>query len=91
MSNPCPGEDCASVGLDAIPLDDFAATDTVDDEMLVYDRWNEDAWIQSDVCYPRNQSRNCISIVRAWSCVLITHASGLLTVTSRNTIHERTG
>lgn len=55
MSNPCPGEDRASVGLDAIPLDDFAATDTVDGEMIVYDRGNEDAWIQSDVCYPRNR------------------------------------
>lgn len=74
VSNPCPGENCASVGLDAVALDDFAATDTVVGEIIVYDRENEDAWIRSDVCYPRNQSRNCIPIVQAWSCVWITHA-----------------
>lgn len=55
VSNPCPGENCATVGIDAISLDAFAAVDTDDGEMIVYDRENEDAWIQSDVYCPRNQ------------------------------------
>jgi hypothetical protein len=49
----CPAGDCPSIGVDATPLDPFASVETDSAEMLIYDQGNEDAWIQSDVYYPR--------------------------------------
>jgi hypothetical protein len=50
----CPDGDCPTVGVDASPLERFAAVETDDGEMLVYDTDGEDAWIQSDLYYPRD-------------------------------------
>lgn len=44
----CPSENCPTLGVDAVSLDEFAAVETNDGELLVYDTGNEDAWIQSD-------------------------------------------
>lgn len=55
MSSQSPGENSGSGDVDALPLDAFAAVDTYDGELIVYDRENEDVWIQSDLYYPRNQ------------------------------------
>lgn len=55
LSDTCPGENCATVGIDAVPLGAFAAVETGDGEMIIYDQENEDAWIQSDRHYPRNR------------------------------------
>lgn len=55
MSHQQLGETADTVGIDAIPPDAFDATDTYEGEMIVYDRENEDGWIQSDLYYPRNQ------------------------------------
>lgn len=55
LSDADPGENCTTVGVDAVPLGAFAAVETDDGEMIVYDRENEDAWIQSDRHYPRNR------------------------------------
>lgn len=55
VSNQSPAENFDSVGIDAVPPDAFAAMDTYEGEMIVYDRENEDGWIQSDLYYPRNR------------------------------------
>lgn len=55
VSNQSLGDNSGSVGIDAMPLEGFAAVDTFEGEMIVYDRENEDMWIQSDLYYPRNQ------------------------------------
>lgn len=47
----CPSGECPTVGVDAIPLDDFVAIDNGGTEVLIYDRNAEDAWIQSDVYF----------------------------------------
>lgn len=49
----CPGEHCSSVGVDAVPLETFAAITTVDGETILYDREHETGWIQSDLYVPR--------------------------------------
>jgi hypothetical protein len=49
----CASGDCPTVGVEAMPLDEFADVDTDDGEMIVYDTDNDDAWIQSDLYYPR--------------------------------------
>lgn len=56
-SSTCPGEDCSTLGVDAVSLDEFADVETNDGELLVYDEENEDAWIQSDVYCPRRTAR----------------------------------
>ena len=48
-----PPDDCPTVGIDANPLERFADVSTDDGELLVYDRENEDAWIQSNLYYAR--------------------------------------
>jgi len=47
-SSTCPGEDCSTLGVDAVSLDAFADVETNDGELIIYDEENEDAWIQSD-------------------------------------------
>lgn len=49
VSNPCPGEDCTTLGVDARSLDAYGCVTTQDGEVIVFDRDDEDAWIQSDV------------------------------------------
>jgi hypothetical protein len=50
----CADGDCPTVGVDASALERFAAVETEDAEMLVYDTDGEDAWIQSGLHYPRD-------------------------------------
>jgi len=38
-----------SVGIDAVSLDRFTSIRTEDGELIIYDREDEDAWIQSPV------------------------------------------
>ncbi len=49
----CPEGDCPTLGVDANPLGRYVDVDTGDGEWLIYDRDGEDAWIQSDLYYPR--------------------------------------
>jgi hypothetical protein len=49
----CPGEHCSTVGVDAAPLEQYVSIDTGDGESILYDREEDDAWIQSDVYFPR--------------------------------------
>lgn len=49
----CSSGDCPTVGVDAVPLERFAAVDTGGPAVLIYDRDGEDAWIQSDVYFTR--------------------------------------
>lgn len=51
----CP-DDCSTVGVDARSLERYADVDTDDGARIVFDEDSEDAWIQSDVYYPRT---NC--------------------------------
>lgn len=45
----CADGDCPTVGVDAVSLERFVDIETEDGQLLVYDRDNEDAWIQSDL------------------------------------------
>lgn len=47
-ANTCPGDDCATLGVDAVPLDDFDEMETDDGDLIVYDVNGEDVWVQSD-------------------------------------------
>jgi hypothetical protein len=49
----CPDGNCPSLGIEATPLERFADVSTEDGQLLVYDRNDEDAWIQSDLYYAR--------------------------------------
>jgi hypothetical protein len=44
----CPAH-CPTVGVDAQPLARYASVEADGGEMIVYDKEDEDAWIQSDV------------------------------------------
>lgn len=48
----CPGEHCSTVGVEAVPLEQYVSIDTTDGERILYDREVENAWIQSDVYFP---------------------------------------
>jgi len=43
-----PGENCSTLGVEAVSLDPFADVETNDGELIIYDEENEEAWIQSD-------------------------------------------
>jgi hypothetical protein len=45
----CTEGDCPTVGVDAVSLDRFAGVRTEDGQLLVYDRDDENAWIQADL------------------------------------------
>ena len=47
-SSACPGENCSTLGVEAVSLDPFADVETNDGELIIYDEENEEAWIQSD-------------------------------------------
>ena len=51
----CPGENCSTLGVDAVSLEAFADVETNDGELIVYDEENEEAWIQSDTYAPRDR------------------------------------
>lgn len=44
----------ATLGIDATPLESFAAVDTADGQLIVYDRDDEAGWIQSDLYVSRD-------------------------------------
>lgn len=48
-SSTCPGENCSTLGVDAVSLDAFTGVETSDGELIIYDEENEEAWIQSDI------------------------------------------
>lgn len=52
----CP-DDCSTVGVDAQPLERYEDVAAEDGDLIVYDDEAQDAWIHSDVYYPR---ANCI-------------------------------
>ena len=54
ITNVCPSEDCHTLGVDANDLDRYADIATGSGDLLVYDREEEDAWIQSDTFVPRD-------------------------------------
>lgn len=48
----CP-DDCSTLGVDAHSLARYRAVETDDHKWIIYDDEYEDAWIQSDVFFPR--------------------------------------
>lgn len=48
----CP-DDCSTLGVDARPLVRYRDVEAENGGWIVYDDDVEDAWIQSDVYYPR--------------------------------------
>jgi hypothetical protein len=55
-STTCP-DDCPTIGVEAQPLVRFRDIQPEDGGWIIYDDDAEDAWIQSDVYYPR---ANCV-------------------------------
>lgn len=49
----CP-DDCSTVGVDAQPLERYEDVEAEDGALIVYDKEDQEAWIQSDVFYPRD-------------------------------------
>lgn len=47
-----PADGRPSVGVDAVSLRRFYDIETEEGEYIIYDRYLEDAWIQSDESYP---------------------------------------
>lgn len=47
-------DDCSTVGVDAQPLERYEDVEAEDGALIVYDKENQEAWIQSDVFYPRD-------------------------------------
>ena len=52
MRATCP-DDCTTVGVDARPLERYEDVVAEDGDLIVYDNEDQEAWIQSDVFYPR--------------------------------------
>lgn len=50
-----PGENCPTLGVDAVSLDRFVDVRTNESELLIYDQESEDAWIQSDMYFARGR------------------------------------
>lgn len=49
----CVEGDCPTIGVEAAALERFADVSTDDDDLLIYDREEVDAWIQSDLYFAR--------------------------------------
>lgn len=56
---PTKGRDAfATLGVDAVPLDDYAAFGTLDgDELVLYRRTNDQAWMQADTFVSLDDNR----------------------------------
>lgn len=48
----CP-DDCSTVGVDAQSLERYEDVEAENGDLIVYDDEDQEAWIQSDVFYPR--------------------------------------
>jgi hypothetical protein len=56
-ANTCPGEHCATLGVDAVPFDDFDGMESGDGDRIVFDVNEADAWVQSDLYVSRESMR----------------------------------
>jgi hypothetical protein len=56
-ANTCPGEHCTTLGVDAVPLDDFGEMESGGGDLIVYDVNEEDAWVQSSLYVSRESMR----------------------------------
>lgn len=50
----CPSGDCPTIGVEATALGDYEAVQTEAGDWLIYEFDEEEAWIQSDVYFPRS-------------------------------------
>jgi hypothetical protein len=57
IANTCPGESCTTLGVDAVPLDDFDDMESGDGDLIVYDVNEEEAWVQSSLYVSRESMR----------------------------------
>lgn len=51
----CP-DDCSTVGVDAQSIERYEDVEAEDGDLIIYDGESQEAWIQSDVFYPRSTS-----------------------------------
>jgi hypothetical protein len=56
-ANTCPGENCTTLGIDAVPFDDFDSMESGDGDLIVYGVNEEDAWVRSDLYVSRESMR----------------------------------
>ncbi|MFB6205372.1 MAG: hypothetical protein ABEJ05_02435 [Haloglomus sp.] len=56
-ANTCPDGDCTTLGVDAVPLDDFDQMESGDGDLIIFDVNEEGAWVQSDSSLSRAAMR----------------------------------